>query len=146
MTPENEDISDVLYLMSRSNFHNWFSKKEIERYVIPALQANQYLMVRDKQQLPIFYASWGFPNYNQVSEYVQTLEFMPEGFVGGGDVPWLIDFIAEGGKSNVAMGFRKVKNVLSSKGYNQFFGLRVETQRLGFHQWGNNNGQCNKNI
>jgi len=137
MTPTKEDISDVLYLMNRSDFHNWYGDAEFEKYVMPPLQANQYVILRDEGRVPFVFASWGFPSHDQVGEYVQDLEFMPEGYEGGGDIPWLIDFIAEGGKRNIALGFRKVKNVLSSKGYNQAFWLRAETQKLGFHQWGN---------
>jgi hypothetical protein len=71
---------------------------------------------------------------------VQELTFPPEGYAGGGDIPWLIDFIAEGGKRNIALGFRKMKSVLSNRGYNQAFWLRTEAQKLGFHQWGDQNG------
>ena len=137
MTPTKEDISDVLYLMGRSDFHNWYGDEEFSKYVMPPLQANQYVILRDEGRVPFVFASWAFPTHDQVGEYVQELEFMPEGYEGGGDIPWLIDFIAEGGKRNIALGFRKVKNVLSSKGYNQAFWLRAETQKLGFHQWGN---------
>jgi len=47
----------------------------------------------------------------------------------------VVDLIAEGGKLNVVLAFRKIKSVLSSKGYNKAFWFRIETQKLGFHDW-----------
>ena len=140
MTPTKEDIDDIMYLMKNSEYHRWYRIKEFNDYVRTPLALEQYIILRDEGRLPVVFATWGFPSYDQVSEYVQDLTFPPEGYAGGGDIPWLIDFIAEGGKRNIALGFRKMKSVLSSRGYNQAFWLRTETQKLGFHQWGNQNG------
>ena len=135
MTPTKEDISDVLYLMNRSDYHCIWGVPEIQNWIMTPLNLNQYIILRDEGRVPLVFATWGFPNHDQVSDYVKNLRFPPNGYNGGGDVPWLIDFIAEGGKRNIALGFRKMKSVLSSKGYNQAFWLRTETEKLGFHQW-----------
>jgi len=73
MTPTKEDISDVLYLMNRSDFHNWYGDEEFDKYVMPPLQANQYVILRDEGRVPFVFASWGFPSHDQVGEYVQEL-------------------------------------------------------------------------
>ena len=133
MTPTKEDIDDVLYLMKRSNYHDWYGVFEIEHYITKPLDLGQYIIVRDEGRVPLVFATWGFPSHKQVSDYLQDLIFPPDGYDGGGDIPWLIDFIAEGGKRNIALGFRKAKSVLSSKGYDKAFWLRTEAGKLGFH-------------
>ena len=140
MTPTREDIDDISYLMRRSHYHEWYGVKEVNDYIRTPLLLNQYIILRDEGRVPLVFATWGFPSHDQVSEYVQELTFPPDGYDGGGDIPWLIDFIAEGGKRNIALGFRKMKSVLSNRGYNQAFWLRTESQKLGFHQWGDQNG------
>jgi hemolysin-activating ACP:hemolysin acyltransferase len=140
MTPTKEDIDDIMYLLKRSEYHESYGVKEVNDYIRTPLLLNQYIILRDEGRVPLVFATWGFPNHDQVSEYVQELTFPPDGYDGGGDIPWLIDFIAEGGKRNIALGFRKMKSVLSSRGYNQAFWLRTEAQKLGFHQWGDQNG------
>ena len=137
MTPTKEDIDDILYLMQRSSYHDWYSVKEVNDYIRTPLMLNQYIILRDEGRVPLVFATWGFPNYRHVVHYTEELEFPVSGYNGGGSVPWLIDFIAPGGKRNIALGFRKMKSVLSNKGYNQAFWLRTETEKLGFHEWGN---------
>ena len=73
MSHSNEDISDVLYLMSRSNFHNSYGEEEFDKYVIPPLEANQFIILRDEGRVPFVFASWAFPTHDQVSQYVREL-------------------------------------------------------------------------
>jgi hemolysin-activating ACP:hemolysin acyltransferase len=142
MTPTKEDVDDIMYLMQRSSYHDWYGVKEVNDYIRTPLLLNQYIILRDEGRVPLLFATWGFPNNGQVSDYLQDLRFPADGYDGGGDVPWMIDLIAEGGKRNIVLAFRKVKSVLSSKGYNKAFWFRTETEKLGFHQWGDKDGQC----
>ena len=136
MTPTREDIDDVLYLIKRSDYHKNYNLVDIENYFSRPMRLGQYIILRDEGRLPIVFGSWAFPNHDQISIYLQNLTFPPDGYDGGGEIPWLVDFIAEGGKRNIALGFRKAKSVLSSRGCNRAFWLRTETQKLGFHDWG----------
>lgn len=135
MTPTKEDVDDILYLLKRSEYHRWWGIDEINNLIRTPLQLNQYFIIRDEGRIPVVFATWALPSHDHVVEYVQDLQFPAEGYNGGGDIPWIVDFIAEGGKANIALGFRKTKSVLSSRGYNQAFWLRTETQKLGFYRW-----------
>lgn len=140
MTASREDIDDALYLMKRSDYHSWYGTKQINDYIRPPMFLDQFIVLRDEGRVPLVFATWGFPDYEQVVQYTETGVFPPDGFDAGGKDPWLIDFIAEGGPRNIALGFRKLKSVLSNKGYSQAFWFRTETEKLGFHQWGKEDG------
>jgi len=127
------DVEAIKYLLDWSDYHGWWGVEEVERCIRPPMTLDQYIVLRDNSDMPICFATWAFPNYGQIVEYTDSLEFPMEGYGGGGSVPWIIDFIALGGKRNIAIGFRKLKSVLSNKGYKNAYWLRTETQKLGFH-------------
>lgn len=129
------DVEAIKYLLDWSDYHSWWGVKEVEQCIRPPMMLDQYLVMRDGYGVPMCFATWAFPDYAHVVEYTDSLEFPADGYNGGGKVPWVIDFIARGGKRNIAIGFRKVKSVLSSKGYTSMYWLRTETQKLGFHDW-----------
>jgi hemolysin-activating ACP:hemolysin acyltransferase len=129
------DVEAIKYLLDWSDYHGWWGVEEIETLIRPPMMLDQYLVMRDAQGAPMCFATWAFPNYRHIVHYTEELSFPKEGYAGGGTVPWIIDFIAHGGKRNIAIGFRKLKSVLSSKGYTNAYWLRTETQKLGFHDW-----------
>ena len=131
------DVDAIKRLLDGSNYHGWWGVEEVEKYIRTPMMLDQYIVLRDENDQPAVFATWGFPNYRHIVHYTEELEFPVSGYDGGGALPWLIDFIAPGGKRNIALGFRKMKSVLSNKGYNKAFWLRTETQKLGFHEWGN---------
>jgi len=55
-----------------------------------------------------------------------------DGFSGGGDTVWIVDFICLGGKSNIAKSFRYLKDELKETGLNKAIWLRTETGKLGW--------------
>ena len=65
----------------------------------------------------------------------EDYKFPIEGFNANGEDVWIIDFISVGGMRNTAIGFRKLKSMLSKEGYSQAFWFRTETSKLGFHDW-----------
>ena len=129
------DVEAIKYLLDWSDYHGWWGVEQVEQCIRPPMILDQYLVMRDGYGVPMCFATWAFPEYEHVVEYTDSLEFPADGYNGGGKVPWVIDFIARGGKRNIAIGFRKVKSVLSSKGYTSMYWLRTETQKLGFHDW-----------
>jgi hemolysin-activating ACP:hemolysin acyltransferase len=129
------DVEAIKYLLDWSDYHGWWGVEEVEKYIRPPMMLGQYMVLRDENKMPICFATWAFPDYEHVVEYTDNLEFMPEGYDGGGTVPWIIDFIAIGGKRNIAIGFRNLKSMLSNMGYTNAYWLRTETQKLGFHDW-----------
>jgi hemolysin-activating ACP:hemolysin acyltransferase len=129
------DVEAIKYLLDWSDYHGWWGVEEVEKYIRPPMMLGQYMVLRDASNMPICFATWAFPDYEHVVEYTDNLEFMPEGYDGGGTVPWIIDFIAIGGKRNIAIGFRNLKSMLSNMGYTNAYWLRTETQKLGFHDW-----------
>ena len=74
-------------------------------------------------------------NNANIKEYLLDYKFPVEGFNANGDDVWIIDFISVGGMRNTAIGFRKLKSMLSKEGYSQAFWFRTETSKLGFHDW-----------
>jgi len=129
------DVEAIKYLLDYSDYHGWWGVDEVEKYIRPPMMLGQYMVLRDNSGMPICFATWAFPNYAQVVEYTDSLCFPAGGYDGGGTVPWLVDFIAIGGKRSIAIGFRNLKSMLSNKGYKNAYWLRTETQKLGFHSW-----------
>lgn len=129
------DVEAIKYLLDWSDYHSWWGVEQVEKYIRTPMMLGQYMVLRDDNKMPICFATWAFPRYEHIAEYTDNLEFMPEGYDGGGTVPWIIDFIAIGGKRNIAIGFRNLKSVLSNMGYSNAYWLRAETQKLGFHDW-----------
>ncbi|MEK9918082.1 MAG: toxin-activating lysine-acyltransferase [Pelagibacteraceae bacterium] len=130
------DVEGIKHLLVNSDYHNWFGVDEVEKYVRTPMLLDQYIVMR-RHGRPVVFATWGFPSYEHIVYYKDNFEFPVEGFDGGGKDPWLIDFIAEGGKANIALGFRKLKSMLSNMGYSQAYWFRIETGKLGFHKWSN---------
>lgn len=129
------DVEAIKRLLDGSDYHGWWGVEEVQKYIRTPMMLGQYLVMRNSEGKPAVFATWGFPSYEHVVEYTDEFEFPASGYAGGGTVPWIIDFIAPGGKRDIALGFRKLKNVLSSKGYSQAYWLRTETSKLGFHRW-----------
>jgi hemolysin-activating ACP:hemolysin acyltransferase len=129
-----EDIEDIIYLIRSSDYHNWWGREYFIDLIKTPYSLGQYAVIR-KGHKPICFATWAFPSEDQVKEYLLDHRFPAEGFYGKGKDPWLIDFISVGGRRNTALGFRKLKSVLSKKGYCQAFWFRTETSKLGFHDW-----------
>ena len=129
------DVEAIKYLLDYSDYHGWWGVDEVEKYIRPPMMLGQYMVLRDNSNMPICFATWAFPNNAQVVEYTDSLCFPADGYDGGGTVPWLVDFIAIGGKRSIAIGFRNLKSMLSNKGYKNAYWLRTETQKLGFHSW-----------
>ena len=79
MTPTKEDVDDIMYLMQRSSYHDWYGVKEVNDYIRTPLLLNQYIILRDEGRVPLLFATWGFPNNGQVSDYLQDLRFPADG-------------------------------------------------------------------
>ena len=129
------DVEAIKYLLHWSDYHGWWGVEQVEQCIRPPMMLGQYMVLRDDFDMPICFMTWAFPNYAQVVEYTDSLCFPAEGYDGGGTVPWVVDFIAIGGKRNIAIGFRNIKSVLSNKGYKNAYWLRTEKQKLGFYKW-----------
>lgn len=129
-----QDIEDIVYLIRSSDYHNWWGKEHFIDLIKTPYSLEQYAVIREGNE-PICFATWAFPNETHIKQYLLEHRFPTEGFYGKGKHPWLIDFISVGGRRNTALGFRKLKSMLSKKGYCQAFWFRTETSKLGFHDW-----------
>ena len=130
------DIEAIKVLLESSGYHDWWTAGEVEAFIRTPMMLGQYIALWSDGE-PAVFATWAFPDYEHVVQYTEEFMFPVEGYDGGGKVPWIIDFIAMGGTRNIALGFRKLKSVLSNMGYQQAYGLRTETGRICFHHWGN---------
>tara|TARA_R100000654_G_scaffold20591_1_gene41556 strand:+ start:321 stop:722 length:402 start_codon:yes stop_codon:yes gene_type:complete len=130
----SQDIEDIIYLIKTSDYHNWWGKEYFINYIKIPFSLRQYAVIR-KDNRPICFATWGFPSADHIKEYLLDYKFPVEGFSANGEDVWIIDFISVGGMRNTAIGFRKLKSMLSKEGYSQAFWFRTETSKLGFHDW-----------
>ena len=122
----------VLALVENSEYHSWWSDKEVRQYVDTAMSLGQYVLFCDDDFEPIGYASWGFPNERQIQKYLIENVFPVDGFSGGGDTVWIVDFICLGGKSNIAKSFRYLIGMFTEMGFDKAIWLRTETGKLGW--------------
>ena len=127
------DIEAVKVLLESSGYHDWWTAGEVEAFIRTPMLLDQYIALWNDGE-PAVFATWAFPDYQHIVQYTDEFMFPVEGYAGGGKVPWIIDFIALGGPRNIALGFRKLKSMLSNMGYKQAYWLRTETGKLGFHQ------------
>ena len=129
-----QDVEDIVYLIRSSDYHNWWGKEHFINLIKTPYSLGQYAVIR-KEHTPICFATWAFPNETHIKEYLLEHKFPAEGFYGEGKDPWIVDFISVGGMRNTAIGFRKLKSMLSKEGYSQAFWFRTETSKLGFYDW-----------
>jgi len=128
-----QDYEDALEMVSISEFHNWWDDKLIQKYIERPLSVRQYKIIRDNHMSPVVFATWGFPNEEQVEFYKTNLEFPIDGYKGGGKDVWGVDFIAKKGYTRI--GFLELRRIFSRSGYRKAFWLRPAKNKLSWHKW-----------
>ena len=126
-----QDYEDALEMVDVSEYHRNWSDDMIQKYIEKPLSIRQYRIMKNDLHEPLVFATWGFPNEEQVNQYVETKYFPVDGYKGGGKDVWLVDFIAK--KGYTRMGFLVLKRMFMRSGYKKAFWFRPETEKLGWH-------------
>jgi hemolysin-activating ACP:hemolysin acyltransferase len=126
-----QDYEDALEMVRYSEHHRDWDDSMIQEYIEKPLGIRQYKIMRNEFYEPLMFATWGFPNDEQVYDYVGTTYFPTDGYKGGGNDVWLVDFIAK--KGYTRKGFLELKRMFMRSGYKKAFWFRPETRKLGWH-------------
>ena len=126
-----QDYEDALEMVRYSEHHRDWDDSMIQEYIEKPLGIRQYKIMRNEFHEPLVFATWGFPNDEQVYDYVGTTYFPTDGYKGGGNDVWLVDFIAKKGYTRI--GFLVLKKMFMRIGYKKAFWFRPETEKLGWH-------------
>ncbi len=126
-----QDYEDALEMVRYSEHHRDWDDSMIQEYIEKPLGIRQYKIMRNEFHEPLVFATWGFPNDEQVYDYVGTTYFPADGYKGGGNDVWLVDFIAK--KGYTRKGFLELKRMFMRSGYKKAFWFRPETRKLGWH-------------
>ena len=89
MTP----LESVIFLMMSSKVHRDWYIKDIEAWVLPALQLNQYRLLHDNGK-PVGYVSWAYLRKEIARAFVEDNAIIPLEEWNCGEMIWSIDFIA----------------------------------------------------
>jgi len=125
------DYEDALEMVRYSEHHRGWDDSMIQEYIEKPLGIRQYKIMRNEFHEPLVFATWGFPSDEQVYDYVGTTYFPTDGYKGGGNDVWLVDFIAK--KGYTRKGFLELKRMFMRSGYKKAFWFRPETRKLGWH-------------
>ena len=79
-----QDYEDALEMVQQSEFHNWWGDELIQKYIEKPLSVRQYKIMRNDLHEPLVFATWGFPNEEQVKTYMDSQEFPADAYKGGG--------------------------------------------------------------
>lgn len=123
----------IMAMVDASPYHQWWPEEIVESYINTPISLGQYIVGEDDDKAFSFFATWALPERKHVEEYLETRCFPEDGFYGKGEYIWIVDFICLGGTRDVATSFRCVKNLVYTMGYNKFFWLRTEKNKLGWH-------------
>lgn len=126
-----QDYEDALEMVDVSEYHKNWSDDMIQKYIEKPLSIRQYRIMKNDLHEPLVFATWGFPNEEQVNQYVETKYFPVDGYKGGGKDVWLVDFIAK--KGYTRMGCLFLKRMLMRSGYKKAYWFRPEAEKLGWH-------------
>ena len=128
-----ETYAKILSLVFDSPYHQDWDIKSIENHIDTPISLGQFITGVDDNEEVFFFATFAFPEEKHIREYFWRNRFPVEGYYAEGDDVWIIDFICMGGRADITVAFRCLKNLLSSMGYSQCFWLRTEKRKLGFH-------------
>lgn len=128
-----ESYAKIMAMIADSPYHQWWPEEIIESHIDTPLSLGQFIIGKDDDDAFFFFATWAFPEERHLQEYLRTRCFPKEGFHGKGDEVWITDFICLGGRRDVATAFRCVKNLIYTMGYDKFFWLRTEKNKIGWH-------------
>jgi len=133
MTRSKSDYESVMQIMASSSYHRSYSDEDIQALIDQPLAQGRYILFYDDEK-PCVFATWAFPEQSHIDEYLETRRFPSSAFQANGPAPWIVDFIALGGKRNVMKGFRHLKDMFQKMGYIDCHWLRTETHKVGFHK------------
>ena len=126
-----ETYEKIMCMVSESPYHQHWPVEIVESHINTPLSLGNFIIGEDF----FFFATWAFPEEKHVQEYLKNKCLPEEAFYGNGKELWITDFICLGGRRDVADAFRCVKNLVYKMGYNKFFWLRTEKNKLGWHSW-----------
>lgn len=129
----NKDYRQVRAMLHESPFHSWWPEEIIKSHIDTPIALNQYIIGEREDGDLFFFATWAFPHEKHLAEYMRTRCFPPEGYFADSNEIWIIDFICLGGTAEVMSAFRCVKHLVYSFGYKDFFWLRNEKKKIGWH-------------
>ena len=94
MPNKYRDLADIIKLMAESpRLYNVASVEEINEKTIPAMELNQYDIVRDKNGKAVSFAIWAFLNKQAHLRFAATGEVDPE-YYKSGNIPWVLSLVS----------------------------------------------------
>jgi hemolysin-activating ACP:hemolysin acyltransferase len=128
-----ESYEKIMAMVADSPYHKWWPEEILESHIDTPLSLGQFIVGENDDETFFFFATWAFPEEKHLQEYLRTRCFPEEGFHGQGEDIWIVDFICLGGRQDVATAFRCVKSLVYTMGYDKFFWLRTEKNKIGWH-------------
>lgn len=128
-----ETYMKIINLVCNSPYHAGWTDKDIDNHIDTPLSLNQFVTGVDDDEKIFFFATFAYPEESHVQEYLRTGTFPVDGYYANGKDIWIVDFICLGGKRDITLSFRCLKNLIYSMGYRQCFWLRTEKRKLGYH-------------
>ena len=89
-----EDLGKIITLMTASDVHKRWTLESTERLIAPPMTLGQYMLVSDRADFPVAFATWAFLNEEAERGYLtRTRKLQPEDW-DDGDRLWIVDFVA----------------------------------------------------
>tara|TARA_R100000278_G_scaffold122541_1_gene108999 strand:- start:596 stop:1003 length:408 start_codon:yes stop_codon:yes gene_type:complete len=128
-----ETYTKIMRLVEDSPYHCMWNEQAIENHIDTPIHLRQYVHGVNDDESIFFFATFAYPEEHHVQEYLRTGTFPVDGYYANGKDIWIVDFICLGGKRDITLSFRCLKNLIYSMGYRQCFWLRTEKRKLGYH-------------
>lgn len=94
-----EVLGMISWLWIHSPLHQDWPSALMDIHVLPAVARRQFLIIRNKNGLPIHYTSWAFFDEERERQYLQNTNSICFDDWNCGDRMWFIDWIAPHGGS-----------------------------------------------
>lgn len=90
----NSDFGCIMFLYSKSDLHASWGVGMASRYVLPALLAKQYVIMKDHSGTPLGYVSWAYLDLAAEVKYLENPHSLSINDWKSGDRLWFIDYVS----------------------------------------------------
>jgi cytolysin-activating lysine-acyltransferase len=97
----NEVLGAIAWLWMHSPLHQEWPSALMRINVLPAIVHRQFLLIRNKQGLPVHYVSWAYFDEERERKYLRNTNSIAFDDWNCGDRMWFIDWIAPHGGSRL---------------------------------------------
>lgn len=93
-SPSNDDFGCAMLLYAKSNLHAAWSIAMASNYVLPALKAKQFLILKSEDGMPLGYVSWAFLDIEREAKYLHNPHSLSFDDWNSGDRLWFMDCVS----------------------------------------------------